>query len=130
MPSLVSGEGTEGSITGLSEADYAQATYGFSQFELQTDISTYTVGRIGDSLFRVGTLSILEDGTALRALVRLDFRRQLLCLGSPDQCTAERFKCEMVVAESERLVCSCDYIQEFLNTDIVLRQDQPSSPVV
>ena len=130
MPNLVSGEGGEGGITGLSEADGAQARFGFSQFSLQTDLRAYTVGRLGDTLFRVGTFSILEDPTALRALSRLDAGRQLLCFGPLHECTAERFRPEMVVAESERLVCSCDRIQACLAARGVLTQRPRSSPVV
>lgn len=130
MPNLASVDGVGWSITGLAEADDAQATYGFSQFTLRTDITTYTVGRLGHSLFRVGTFSILDDSAALRALVRLDSRRQLLCLGPSEQCPAERFRREMVVVESERLVSPCDHIQAVLSTHGALRQDRLPSRVV
>ncbi len=130
MPNLVSSEGRKGCITGLSDADDAQAKFGFSQFRLQTDLRAYTVGRLGDSLFRVDTFSILDDPTALRALSRLDAGRQLLCFGPLNQCTAERFGPELVVAESERLVCSCDRIQACLGTPGALSPRPRSSPVV
>lgn len=67
-------------IDGLPQADSVHRVYGFSQFTLTTETQIYTVGRIGEHLFRCATFDILNDLTALKALAHLDNARKLLCV--------------------------------------------------
>lgn len=71
--------------SGLGQADRIHASYGFSEFGLETRAGGYRVGRLGDDRFRVTDAAVLADPWALEALHILDGRRSLLCI---DRATA------------------------------------------
>ena len=67
-------------LQGLPAADLLQEHYGFSTFNLLTEIRTYTIGRLGTEFFRVMDHRLLDDPGALSGLHALDSSRQLLCI--------------------------------------------------
>ncbi len=87
----------------LPQADRVQAAYGFSQFRLQTRSGTYSVGRIGDSLFRTTDVELLDDVAALAALSHLDDRRDLLLVCEPDEWVEKAEQPGAILAQSHRL---------------------------
>ncbi len=77
---------------------------GFSQFSLCTAVRTYSIGRLGESLFRCGGSDILNDPCALGALVTLDPCRDLLCIDRSERLTPDIATKGRIVARSERLM--------------------------
>lgn len=73
------------SASGLPQADRVHDAYGFSSFSLQTDSSTYSIGRLGESLFRISSPEIFDDYSALRALNAIGPSRSLLYIGREEQ---------------------------------------------
>lgn len=84
-------------ISGWPQAECAHAAYGFSEFELRTEIGRHRIGRLGTQWFRATDAAILTDATALAALAELDPARRLLYFGprvddSPPQAVSLRMQ--------------------------------------
>jgi ribosomal protein S18 acetylase RimI-like enzyme len=109
-------------VSGLDEAAAAHFRYGFSYITLTTNSASYQVGRLGSDLFRVGTFAILQDPAALQGLARFDAERQLVCIGSSEECTDLSPGANSLVAESERLVSSCATVLENLESSLSRRR--------
>lgn len=90
------------------DPDYAR--YGFSRFSLSTEQATYTIGRLGTSLFRVVEPGLLDDAIALNALYTLDHDRTLLCIGTARELEAPSKRGGMIIGRTERLVAPLDAI--------------------
>lgn len=118
LPSSKPGGGLHCTISGLDEAAADHLRYGFSHITLTTNCASYQVGRLGPDLFRVGTFAILQDPAALQGLARLDAERQLVCIGSAEECTDLSPGANSLVAESDRLVSSCAIILEQLESSL------------
>jgi GNAT superfamily N-acetyltransferase len=96
------------SFNSVSDSDYAR--YGFSQFKLRTEHATYTIGRLGGSLFRVVSSALLKDEIALNALYTLDNKRALLCIGSDKELEVGAKRGGVVIGRIERLVARLDTV--------------------
>ena len=116
LPTSKPDGGLHCTISGLDEAAAAHLRYGFSHITLTTNSASYQVGRLGPDLFRVGTFAILQDPAALQGLARFDAERQLVCIGSAEDCTILSLGANSLVAESERLVSSCATVLEHLES--------------
>jgi len=92
------------------DPDYSR--YGFSQFTLRTEHATYTIGRLGTSLFRASACAILDDDTALNALHSLDKHRSLLCIGTAQELESAAQRCGVVVGTTKYLVAPMDVIAD------------------
>lgn len=68
-------------LSGWPQAECAHAAYGFSEFELRTEIGRHRIGRLGTQWFRITDAAILSDATGLAALTELDPARRLLYFG-------------------------------------------------
>ncbi len=84
-------------LSGWPQAECAHAAYGFSEFELRTDIGRHRIGRLGAQWFRITDAAILTDATGLAALAELDPARRLLYFGprvddSPPQAISLRMQ--------------------------------------
>ena len=121
LPLLKSGGELRCTISGLDEAAVNHFRYGFSQVALSTNSANYQVGRLGSGLFRVGMVSILQDPAALQGLARFDAERQLVCIGSAEDCTNLSPGANSLVAESERLVSFCATVLEHLESSLSSR---------
>jgi GNAT superfamily N-acetyltransferase len=64
----------------MADADRQHARYGFSRVSLCTPTSTYRIGRLGPSLFRLTSPDALTDPTVWTALRSLDSTRDVLYL--------------------------------------------------
>ena len=118
---LKSGGDLRCTISGLDEAAAAHFRYGFSHITLTTNSASYQVGRLGPDLFRVGTFAILQDPAALQGLARFDAERQLVCIGSAEDCTNLSLGANSLVAESDRLVSFCATVLEHLESSLSSR---------
>jgi ribosomal protein S18 acetylase RimI-like enzyme len=121
LPSSKPGGDLRCTISGLDEAAAAHFRYGFSHITLTTNSASYQVGRLGPDLFRVGTFAILQDPAALQGLARFDAERQLVCIGSAEDCTNPSPGANSLVAESERLVSFCATVLEHLESSLSSR---------
>jgi hypothetical protein len=121
LPSSKPGGDLRCAISGLDEAAAKHFRYGFSHVALTTNSASYQVGRLGPDLFRVGTFAILQDPAALQGLARFDAERQLLCIGSAEDCADLPPGSHTRVAESERLVSSCATVLEHLESSLSSR---------
>jgi ribosomal protein S18 acetylase RimI-like enzyme len=129
LPSLKPGGDLHCTISGLDEAAADHLRYGFSHVTLTTNSASYQVGRLGPDLFRVGTFAILQDPAALQGLARFDAERQLLCIGSAEDCTGLSLGANTLVAESERLVSSCTTVLDNLESSLSRRHILQAIPV-
>jgi ribosomal protein S18 acetylase RimI-like enzyme len=121
LPSSKPGGDFHCAISGLDEAAAAHFRYGFSHITLTTNSASYQVGRLGPDLFRVGTFAILQDPAALQGLARFDAERQLVCIGSAEDCTNLSLGANSLVAESDRLVSFCATVLEHLESSLSSR---------
>jgi len=104
---------------GASDPDYVR--YGFSQFTLTTDQMTYTIGRLGLSLFRATAWAILDDDAALTALHVLDNNRALLCIDTPQGLTSAVRRRGVVLGQTERLTAPLEALADRLRKRCVER---------
>jgi len=78
-----------GYISGLPQSDRCFAEYGFSQFTLTTNSSTYSVGLLGENYFRISDANIFQDPIAISTLAKYASARKLLLitenLPAPDE---------------------------------------------
>ncbi len=93
-----------------------QSRYGFSSFTLKTPGNSYVVGRLGSSLFRVTTGSIVHDSIAMEALGSLDPTRALLCFATVEEFQVDPHRYGRVLGATERLVVSLDIVSDRLRT--------------
>lgn len=117
-------------VSGMTESNVRHLRYGFSQFTLSTTSATYHIGRLGQGLFRVSAGSILYDPAALQGLNEIDPERQLLCVGSVDDTAESLLKGARRIAESERLVTSCEAVREHLESSLSRRQQMRGTVLV
>jgi GNAT superfamily N-acetyltransferase len=89
-------------IEGMEQADREHAEQGFSQFKLHTFTAEYTVGRLGDEVFRIAGWGGFRDRPALAGLAALDARRVLISVGAPEDLPPDALRRSRIVAESER----------------------------
>ena len=78
-------DGTAGSrragyLSGYPQAAVAQREFGFSQFDVTTPAGRTTIGRLGETWFRVTRAGALEDPAVAAALEALDPRRHVLAI--------------------------------------------------
>lgn len=104
---------------GASDPDYVR--YGFSQFTLTTDRTTYTLGRLGPFLFRAPAWAILDDDAALSALHVLDKNRALLCVGASQDLTSAVRRRGVMLGQTERLMAPIEALAERLRKCCVER---------
>ncbi len=100
----------------IPQADLDHTLVGFSQFRLRTSVRTYSIGRLGGSLFRCGGFDILNDPSALGALVTLDPSRDLLCIDRSESLTPDIAAKGRIVARSERMVATTDTLLDVLSS--------------
>ena len=117
-------------VSGMTESNVRHLRYGFSRFTLSTTSATYHIGRLGQGLFRVSAGSILHDPAALQGLNEIDPERQLLCVGSVDDTAESLLKGARRIAESERLVSSCEAVREHLESSLSRRQQMRRTVLV
>ena len=83
MPSAPVAEATEHTsvrVAGLAQADAVHASFGFSQFTLEIQGQCHTIGRLGDSWFRLSTAEALADRRVRDTLRALDPHRRVLAI--------------------------------------------------
>ncbi len=97
-------------VAELPQAECIHARYGFSQFVLKTVRGSYRIGRLGDDVFRVGDLRLLEDHAALRGLGELGPARHLLAV-CPDEAVETYSYPDLAgVATAVRMVAGLDEV--------------------
>jgi N-acetylglutamate synthase-like GNAT family acetyltransferase len=106
----------EWSSTFHEEGIREHARYGFSSFTLKTAEGSYVVGRLGASLFRVTSCSIVHDSIAMEALHSLDPKRALLCFATVEEFQADPGRYGHTLGATERLVASLDVVSDRLRT--------------
>ena len=118
---------TEGnwSSSFLEATDPHYSRYGFSQFTLITEHATYTIGRLGTSLFRASACAILDDDTALNALHSLDKRRALLCIATAQELESAAQHCGVVVGVTESLVTPLDVLADRVRERCAVLNNRP-----
>jgi len=104
------GESSWWLFSGLPQADRVHEVYGFSQFTLQTRLTTYIIGRLGGSLFRSTTVSILCDQDAMSALYQLDRGRAIICIGPAEPDAISMLHNAVHLARSERFAGCVDTV--------------------
>jgi|ERR1039458_3029358 GNAT superfamily N-acetyltransferase len=67
-------------VSGLPQADVCQERFGFSRFNLITRTGTFSVGRIGDTWFRLTDLAAGENPAIFAALKLLDPGRRIFAV--------------------------------------------------
>jgi predicted N-acetyltransferase YhbS len=67
-------------VSGLPHADLCQERFGFSKFNLITRKGTFSVGRIGDTWFRLADLAAVDNPAIFAALKLLDPGRRVFAV--------------------------------------------------
>lgn len=67
-------------VSGLPQADLCQERFGFSRFDLITGKGTFSVGRIGETWFRLTDLAAIGSLSVFAALRLLDPARRILAV--------------------------------------------------
>ena len=67
-------------VSGLPQADLCQERFGFSKFNLITRKGSFSVGRIGDTWFRLTDLTAIGDPAIFAALNLLDSGRRIFAV--------------------------------------------------
>lgn len=73
-------DGAPAYISGLPQADLCQERFGFSKFNLITRTGTFSVGRIGDTWFRLTDLAAVDSPSIFVALNSLDPGRRVFAI--------------------------------------------------
>jgi len=84
--------GSTASVLGLAEAEIQHARWGFSSFEVRTDVGTYRVGRLPGRAFRLTDAHAADDCDLFAALRKVDVSSRILLMGPaepPDPSWAE-----------------------------------------
>ena len=100
----------------MAQADLDQTRFGFSRFQLRTLVQTYSMGRLGESLFRCPGFDILNDPCALGALATIDPTRALLCASPSENLTPEITVKGRIVARSERMSAPVGKVLDILSS--------------
>jgi len=74
------GEESPAYVAGLPQADLSQERFGFSKFQIVTGNGTFSVGRIGDSWFRLLDPAAAGSRAVFTALDRLDPGRRIFAV--------------------------------------------------
>jgi hypothetical protein len=62
LPKGLPGDGLEHvRVRGIAQAEVTQATFGFSEFQVETPDRSYTVGRLGDGWYRLRDAAAAAD---------------------------------------------------------------------
>jgi ribosomal protein S18 acetylase RimI-like enzyme len=98
-------------VSGLPQADLCQERFGFSKFNLITRKGTFSVGRIGDTWFRLTDLAAVGNPAIFAALKLLDPGRRIFAVvpassAPPAQVVRLLAKTHRMEAEIPHLVCS------------------------
>jgi ribosomal protein S18 acetylase RimI-like enzyme len=72
-----------GRCQGLPQAGLCLEAFGFGQFTVETNTSSYTVGLLGDVSFRVTDATLLADASAIATLKLIGPSRSLLVIMDP-----------------------------------------------
>ena len=67
-------------VSGLPQADLCQERFGFSNFNLSTRRETFSVGRIGDTWFRLNHLAAVGSPAVFATLNQLDPGRRIFAV--------------------------------------------------
>lgn len=95
----------------LSEANRLYDIYMFSEFIMETELKNYTIGKIGETLFKTTDISILNDISALEGLYYLDKNRILLIICEDNQTKNENTLIRgKIIAKSARLTGNIDQL--------------------
>jgi GNAT superfamily N-acetyltransferase len=70
----------KGKISGIAHANVSLREFGFSQFSLSTETTSYNVGKMGCDWFRISQEGLLNDDQALATLYQLEPARKILGL--------------------------------------------------
>jgi ribosomal protein S18 acetylase RimI-like enzyme len=98
-------------VSGLPQADLCQERFGFSKFNLITREGNFSVGRIGDTWFRLTDLAAVGNPAIFAALKLLDPGRRIFAVVSafpapPARVVRLLAKTHRMEAEIAHLVCS------------------------
>lgn len=92
-------------VEGWDDAERDHARFGFSQFQVNGNVGPVTVGRLGDSLFRLTSEEAWRDPTVRAALGWIDANRRLLLINE-SPIGARRTTAAQPVRQTERLTGS------------------------
>lgn len=93
-------------VSGMPQANIVHRSYGFSQFDLAYPNGTYQIGRLGLNWFRTTNSELLNDKSAIDALISIDNTRELLCIAEQDKPLSAVTNHTSFLAESIR--CKAD----------------------
>lgn len=77
-------------VSGLPQAEVCQEQFGFSRFNLISRNGSFSVGRIGNSWFRLTDPAVARDPAIFKALHLLDPRRRIFAVLPPSSVPCEQ----------------------------------------
>jgi len=107
---LQSGDHAPATIGSWPQAEACQQAFGFSQFVLRTEQACYTVGRLGDALFRITDVNATLDPRVSAALNKIDASRQVLAVLPQGALPVELARRAELIAVHVRMTGSLDVI--------------------
>jgi ribosomal protein S18 acetylase RimI-like enzyme len=102
-------------VSGLAQADLCQGRFGFSKFNLVTKKGTFSVGRIGDTWFRLTDLPALWDPEVFAALNLLDPGRRIFAVVPASSVSPAQVV--RLLAKTHRMEAGIQHVMAFLSDD-------------
>lgn len=84
------GTGGDWKVGKMQIANEMHSRYGFSCFELRSNGTQYSIGRLGSNYFRITEAAFFAERPAIQALNELDPSRHLFFVGPEDSCEGIR----------------------------------------
>jgi ribosomal protein S18 acetylase RimI-like enzyme len=102
-------------VSGLPQADLCQERFGFSKFNLITRKGTFSVGRIGDTWFRLTDLAAIGDPAIFAALNLLDPGRRIFAVVPAS--SAPPAQVVRLLAKTHRMEAEIPHVMSSLSRD-------------
>jgi ribosomal protein S18 acetylase RimI-like enzyme len=102
-------------VSGLAQADLCQERFGFSQFSLITGKGTYSVGRIGDTWFRLTDPAAVRNPAIFAALNLLDPGRRIFAV--VPESSVRPAQVVRLLAKTHRMAAEIPHLMSTLSND-------------
>jgi|ERR1700722_1164191 ribosomal protein S18 acetylase RimI-like enzyme len=108
-------------VSDLQQADLCQDRFGFSKFNLITRMGTFSVGRIGDTWFRLTDLAAIANSEIFVALNLLDPGRRIFAVVAAS--SAPPAQVVRLLAKTYRMEAEIPHLMSSLSRDYQKRRE-------
>jgi GNAT superfamily N-acetyltransferase len=102
-------------VSGFPQAEASHRAFGFSEFSVRTGAQSWSVGRLGDTYFRLTDPAGLASSDLLAALGQMNPARRILCLGDADAPGAPKPERASLLMSAHRLTAPMTHLRSALS---------------